>query len=127
MSRAARVWAALSQERRGLIADFLHEMFNEDLADALDADAAEQQRLQAALTAPPFDAFQTPLFAEAAAGPRLTPRAGNCLCGREVTTELTAWVADDKTVLWLGPKCWRERSLRRAQAAAGEQLQIGET
>ncbi len=125
MSRAARVWAGLTEsERADLTLELAHLDWSWRLRDALDADAAEHQRLQAALDAPPFDGF---LFPVSAAGPRLTPRTGSCRCGREVTTELTAWIADDTTVLWLGPKCWRERALRRARAAAGEQLQIGET
>ncbi len=125
MSRAARVWAAYSAEQRTDVSVALDGLGLYALVVALDADLAEQQRLTAALTAPPFQAFLIP---EADAGPRLAPpRTGQCQCGREVTTELFAWVNGDGSITWLGPGCWRERALRRAQAAAGEQLQIGET
>ncbi len=120
MTRAVRVWAAETDTRRDFIRRVADQWGFAALVHALDADLAVH-------TAPPFNAFQAPLFAERDAGPRLTPKPAHCRCGEEVTTELTAWVTGNQTVIWLGPACWAKRSLGRAAAAAGEQLQIGET
>lgn len=120
MSRAVRVWAALGEgEREYVRRSTLTDDFYE-LAEALDADLAEHERLRAALDAPyPF------LIPEHHAGPRRDIQPGQCeACDREVGTGLTAWITDDRQVLLLGPRCWRERSLRRAEGRAGTQLTL---
>jgi hypothetical protein len=122
MTRAVRVWAALGEERRGFIDAFLREMFNDDLADALDADLAEHDRLTAALNAPPWQPFLIPAHQ---AGPRRA--AEHCDgCGEPVTrTRLSFYDFEQDRQLWLGEGCWRDRMLKRQRGAdvAGDQLQ----
>lgn len=119
MTRAVRVWAALGEDHRERIRwDALGERYRE-LTAALDADLAEHDRL--ALTAPPYQGFLIP---DHQTGPRTERQTGHCACGREVGTELFPWVNADNTVTWLGSACWRERALRRAEGAAGHQLEV---
>ena len=124
MTRAVRVWAALAPWERERVEQALVMVSGSGhLIAALDADLEEHHRLRAALTGPPYQAF---LVDEHQAGPRRSATSGACeACGKEVGTGLTAWITEDRTVLLLGPTCWRERSLGRAAARAGHQLELG--
>jgi hypothetical protein len=121
MTRAVRVWAAEDEPRRDWVRRTADQWGFADLIAALDADLADHDRLKATPTAPPR---QDALIPASEAGPCLPATSSQCACGREVTTELYPWVGADGTVTWLGPGCWRDRALRRADERAGDQLEV---
>ncbi len=106
MSRAGALWAQLGDiERAAVRAALRTAMGSEKLADCLDAD-------RPLVPADSWPDFLIPLHQ---AGPQVAVPVGRCECGTEVTTELAPWVRGDGSVVWLGPKCWRERALDRAR------------
>jgi hypothetical protein len=123
VTRAVRVWAALSESER---ADFALETAHlgraYELLRALDADLAEHQQLEDLLTTSPFQGFLIP---EWQAGPR-RPAEKCDDCGEDVTTgRIPFYDYDRERTLHLGPGCWRDRMLARArgETVAGDQLQ----
>lgn len=123
MNRAVRVWAALTSGERAMVDNAIRGAWGgTGLLQALDADLAEHEALQAVHTAPPFQAFLIPADQ---AGPRLPAEACDD-CGQDVTTGRTAlYDYDQRRYLFLGPGCWRDRMLARARgdAVPGDQLQ----
>lgn len=119
MTRAVRVWAALERlERNGIEAVLSQQEYGGQLVAALNADLDEHDRLKAALHAPSYPA----LVPVSQAGPRREPVTGRCACGKEVGTELFPRVQPDGSLVWLGPVCWKNRSLGTPEWS-GDQLE----
>lgn len=128
MTRAVRVWAALSEFERD-VARGSHPADYPPLADvlaALDADLADHEALTRAAQALDAEPYQAFLIHERDAGPR-TPAERCDDCGEDVTTgRVGLYDFDARRQLWLGPGCWRDRMLKRRRGGdvPGDQLQV---